>query len=227
VLKIHIALRLKTDAGAEDVGQGTTLLGEGVNNRSAGGRKGGLEHVAEDAKNAVEVLELGVAVGPPLEAGHHLGDEDKVDDEGRGEQGVLADVEDADGLVAAHEDLGVVLVEGALVVTDSGHVLDDDGVVGMLALLVEDRVGFNHVVDDVGLGDLLGAELLLRGEVLAVVVSQMVVAGDGGELDAGADEEVDESRLHLGLARLEVVATDKSVVLLGEVNGTRDEGVLG
>src|SRR5689334_14213352 len=72
-----------------------------------------------------------------------------------------------DGLVAAHKNLGVVLIKGTLVVTNSGHVLDDDGMVGVLAGAVEHAVGLNHVIDNVGLGDLLGAELLLRRQVLA------------------------------------------------------------
>ena len=46
----------------------------------------------------------------------------------------LALVEDVDGRAAAAEDLGVVLVDGALAVADGGHVLDDDDVVGVLAL---------------------------------------------------------------------------------------------
>ena len=51
-------------------------------------------------------------------------------------------------------------------------------------------------------------ELRRSAEVLSVVVSEVVVADDGGGLDAGGDEEVDEDGLELGLARLEVVAAD-------------------
>ena len=49
----------------------------------------------------------------------------------------------------AEEDLSVVLVEGPLVVADGRHVLDDDGVVRVLALLVQHGVCLDHVVDDV------------------------------------------------------------------------------
>jgi len=131
------------------------------------------------------------------------------------------------GLVTAHENLSVVLVEGALVIAYGGHVLDDDAVVRVLTLLVEDRVGLDHVIDDVGLGNLLGAELLLGAQVLAVVVAEMVIAGNGGELDAGVDKEVNKGRLHLGLARLEVVTTDEGAMAVGELNGAGNEGVLG
>jgi hypothetical protein len=86
--------------------------------------------------------------------------------------------------VAAHEDLGIILVKSTLIISNSGHVLDDNSVVGVLALLVEDRVSLNHVIDDIGLGDLLRAELLLRAQVLAIVVAKVVVAGNRGQLDS-------------------------------------------
>lgn len=54
----------------------------------------------------------------------------------------------------------------------------------------------------------------------------MVVACDGGQLDTGVDEEVDECGLHLCLAGLEVVAADEGVVLTSKFDGARDEGVL-
>jgi hypothetical protein len=187
-----------------------------------------LEHVAENAEHAVETSILGFGtVGLPLDAGHHFGYENQVDDQRRGEERVLADIEDADGLVTTQEDLGIVLIKSTLVVSHSGHVLDDDSVIGVLALLVEDGVGSHHVIDDIGLGDLLGAELLLRAEVHAVVVAKMVVAGNGGELDTGVDQEVDQGGLHLSLTRLEVVTTNESIVLLGKLDSTRNEGVLG
>lgn len=131
------------------------------------------------------------------------------------------------GLVATEENLGVVLVKRTLVVGNSGHVLDDDAVVGVLALLVQHAVGLNHVVHNVGLGNLLGAELLLGAQVLAVVVTKVVVAGNRGQLDTGVDQEINESRLHLSLARLEIIATNEGIVALSQLNSSRHEGVLG
>jgi hypothetical protein len=190
-----------------------------------------LEHVAENTKHAVEssVIRRTTfgAVSLPLNTSHHLGDENEIDDQWRGQQGVLADIEETDGLVTVQEDLGVVLVKGTLVVSHSRHVLDDDTVVGMLAFLVQDVVGSDHVVDNIGLGDLFGSELLLGAEVHAIVVAEMVVAGNRGEFDTGVDHEVNKSRLHLSLAGLEVVTADEGVVLLGQLDGTRDESVLG
>jgi hypothetical protein len=128
--------------------------------------------------------------------------------------------------MTSHEDLSIVLIQSTLVVTNSWHVLDDDSVVRMLALLVENRVGFNHVIHNVGLGDFLGAELLLGAEVLSIIVAKMVVAGNGSELDTSADQEVDQGRLHLGLTRLKVVTTNEGIVLLSKFNGTRNKCVL-
>ena len=61
---------------------------------------------------------------------------------------------------------------------------------------------------------------------MPVVVAEVVVARDRGELDAGAYEEVDERGLHLGLAGLEVVAADVGGVFGGQVDNAGDEGVL-
>lgn len=231
VLKGHVRLGLKSNTGPEDVGQSATLLGQGVDDGSTRGRERRLQHVAEDAQDAVEaaiVLGGGTVgrAGSPLDASHHLRHDHQVNDQWGGKQRILTDVEDGNGLVAAHENLGIVLVQGTLVVADSRHVLDDNSVIGVLALLVQDRVGFNHVIDNIGLGDLLGSELLVGAQVLAVVVAQVVVRRDGRELDTGIDQEIDQGRLHLGLTRLEIVAANKRTMLLGKLNGTRNKGVL-
>lgn len=130
-------------------------------------------------------------------------------------------------LVTTEENLSIVLIQGTLVVGYSGHILDHDAVIGVLALLVENMVGFNHVIHDIGLGDLLGAELLMGAQVLTIVVTQVIVAGDGGQLDAGTDEEVNKSGFHLGLARLEVISANVGIVLLRQLNSTGNKGVLG
>lgn len=86
MLQSHVILGLQTNAGAEDVGQSTALLGKSVDDRSAWWSQRSLEHVAEDAEDAVEVLEiLGgsaiVGLSLPLDAGHNLGNEDEIDDQ--------------------------------------------------------------------------------------------------------------------------------------------------
>lgn len=95
VLQGHVRLGLETDARPEDVGQRGALLGQGVDDGGAGRREWCLEHVAKDAENAVEALVVVVALALPLDARHHLRDEHEVDDQGRGQQGILADVENA------------------------------------------------------------------------------------------------------------------------------------
>ena len=184
--------------------------------------------------------------GLPLDTGHHLGDDNEIDDEGGGKQRVLTNVEKAinnvskwvakgrvekgvlrDGLVATHENLSIVLIQSTLVIGNSRHVLDNNAVVRVLAVLVQDRVGLHHVVNNVRLGNLLGAELLLGAQVLAVVVAEMVVGGNGGQLDTSVDEEVDEGRLHLGLTRLKIITANVGVVLLSKLESTGDESVLG
>ena len=109
--------------------------------------------------------------------------------------------------MATHEDLGVVFVQGTLVVSNRWHVLDDHGMIRVFAFLVENVVGGNHIIYHVGLGNLLGAELSLRAQILAIIVSKMVVACNGGQLDTGIDQEIDESRFHLGLTGFEVVTS--------------------
>ncbi len=128
--------------------------------------------------------------------------------------------------MASHEDLGVVLIQSALVVTHSGHILDDNSVVRMLAFLVKNCVGFNHIINNVRLGDFLGAELFVRAEILPIIIAEVVVAGNRSELDTSADQEVNQSRLHLGLTRLEIITPNKGVVSLSKFNGTRDKSVL-
>lgn len=79
----------------------------------------------------------------------------------------LALVEDVDSLPTTTEDLGVVLVDSPLRVTDGRNILDDDDMVRVLALtlllalgsnlrsLVEQPVGVDHVIDDAALADFL------------------------------------------------------------------------
>ena len=129
--------------------------------------------------------------------------------------------------MTTHEDLSVILIKSTLVVANSRHILDDDSVIGMFTFLVEDGISLNHIVDDVRFGNFLGAELLLRAKVLSIVVTEVVVAGDRGQLDTSADQEVDKGGFHFGLARLEVITTNESVVLLGKLDSTWHEGVLG
>lgn len=54
----------------------------------------------------------------------------------------------------------------------------------------------------------------------------MIIAHYGHGLDAGADQEIHQNGLELGLSGLEVVATDKDIGLFGQLNAARNKGVL-
>lgn len=114
----------------------------------------------------------------PGNTSHHLSNYDKVYDQRRSQEGVLADIEETDSLMTAHEDLRVVLVQSALVVADCRHILDDNGVVRMLAWLVEHVVCRDHIIHDVGFGDLLGSKLLLGTQIHPVIVAEVIVTGN-------------------------------------------------
>jgi hypothetical protein len=94
MLKRHIILRLQTHASAEDVRESTSLLGKRIDNGRSVRHQRRLEHVRQDAQDGVESAVL-AAVRLPGHAGHELGDEDEIDDQRGGEEGVLADVEEA------------------------------------------------------------------------------------------------------------------------------------
>lgn len=226
VLERHVTLWLKTNASAEDVGESSPLLRQGIHDRSAWRCQRSLEHIAKNAQHRVETTKILLGLRLPLDTRHHLGYEDEIDDERGCQKRVFADVKDRDGLVATEENLSIVLVKSTLVIANGGHVLDHDGVVRVLAFLVQDRVGGNHVVNDIGLGDFLGTELFLGGQVHSVVIAEMVVRGDGGELDACVDEEVNECGLHLSLAGFEVIAANEGIVLRGKLDSSGNEGVL-
>mmetsp|Transcript_7138 Transcript_7138/g.18558 ORF Transcript_7138/g.18558 Transcript_7138/m.18558 type:complete len:292 (+) Transcript_7138:618-1493(+) len=161
-----------------------------------------------------------------FDTGGHLGKQGEVKNERRREQRVFARVVHHNRVGASHEDLRSVLVHRALGVGDVRHILDDDDVVGVLVFRVEDSIGANHIIDHVRLGDLLRAERLWRREVLAIVVAKVVVRDDRRRLDSRRDEEVDHDRLHLRLARFEVVSTDHHIVLLRKLDHARHESVL-
>ena len=67
-----------------------------------------------------------------------------------------------DGVLPPGEDIGSVLVHGALGVCDVGHVLDDNDVIGLLVFLEENAIRREHVVDHVRFANLLEAELAVR-----------------------------------------------------------------
>jgi hypothetical protein len=156
VLQSHVSLRFKTDTSTEDISQSTSLFGKGIDNRCSRWSQRSLKHVTENAEHAVEALEVlrgsticGLSF--PGDTRHHLCNEHKINDEWRSQQGVLTDVEKPDlsatspigrtvnlrdRLMATHEDLSVILVQGTLIITNGWHILDHNGMIWMLAFLV-------------------------------------------------------------------------------------------
>ena len=54
----------------------------------------------------------------------------------------------------------------------------------------------------------------------------MIVGGNGGKLDSCIDQEVDKGRLHLGLTRLEVIATNECAFTLSKIDCAGNECIL-
>jgi len=226
VLEEHVVVRSKTDASTKDVLNALTLTSKSIDDRGASGDHGALEKVAEDGEDGSETFRLGHVLGLVGDTGHELSHDDEIGHERSGKERILAGVVDGDGVDATHEDLRGVLIHSTLAVTHIRHVLDDDAVIGLLTGLVEDAVALDDIIDNAGLGDLLGAELSGRAQVLAIVVTKMVVGDDGGDLETGTDEEVSENALDLGLTTLEVITSDVDTVALSKLDDTGDEGVL-
>ena len=141
----------QSDACAEYVLDARALPEQGVDDGRSLGNQRRLAQEAQDGQHGVEALEVLRGGGAELDALAQLGDDDEVEHEGAGEQGVLAGVVDDDGVGATHHDLGRVLVHGALAVAHARHVLDHHAVVGLLTLPVQDAVRLHHVVDHVAL----------------------------------------------------------------------------
>jgi len=150
----------------------------------------------------------------------------------------LALVEDVDGRPATAEDLGIILIDSTLGITNGRNIFDDNNVVGMFPLtngstfrnfrsLEKKAVGVNHVIDNTTFADLLAPELPLSRQVTTVVVSKMIIRSNGKWLDTGVDKKLGKNRLKLSLAGLEIVATDEGFMTLSELDGTRNKGVLG
>ncbi len=68
--------------------------------------------------------------------------------------------------------------------------------------------------------------MLRSAQVLAIVVSKVIVAHDGCWLDASGNQKIHEDGFNLGLTRFEVVSSDEDLFLLGKFNYTRNKSVL-
>jgi hypothetical protein len=89
----EVALVLETQTRLEEHLQPIPLPRERVDDVGAGLDERGLEHVAQERQHRVERLELGLSLAAVRDAGEQLGEDGEVENERRGEEGVLALVE--------------------------------------------------------------------------------------------------------------------------------------
>jgi len=226
VLEKHVVVGSKTDASTEDVLNAFTLTSKSVDHRSASGNHGALKEIAKDGKDGGKTFRLLHLLGLVGNTSHKLSKNDKISHERSSKKRILASVMNSDGVHTTHEDLRGVLIHSTLAITDIRHVLDDDAVIGLLTRLVEDAVALNDIIDNAGLGDLLGAELGRRAQVLTIVVAKVVVRDDRGDLETSTDEEIGEDTLDLSLTALEIITSNVDAITLSKLDDTRDEGVL-
>jgi len=226
VLKQHVRIGEETSASAEQVGDCTLLLGERVDDGGARHDQRSLEHVRQDREDRLERNEARDVISLVSDTSHELGKNNEINDQRRSEKRVLAGVVHNDSVETVHEDGGRVLIHSTLGVTDVRDVLDDNDVVRVFTWLVEDVVHADHVINDVGLGNLLGSELSRSRQVLTIVVTEVVVRNDSLGLDTSRNKEVNQDGLHLSLTRLEVITTDEDTAALSEVNDTWNNGIL-
>lgn len=227
VLKKHVVAWCETNASTEDVLDAFTLTGKSVDDGSAFRDLGALEEIREDREDGGKAFRLVHALCLISDTGHELSEDDKVDHERSSKEGILASVVDCNGVATTHEDLRGVLIHGTLRVTDIRDVLDNNAVVGVLTFLVENAVSVDNIINNRTLGDLLGTELCRAAEVLSIVVTEMVVAHDGTDLETSTDKEVSKNALDLGLTRLEVITSNMDTVAGSKLNSTGNKSVLG
>ena len=228
VLQKHTVLGRQTDTSLHDVLNTVPLTEKSIHNGGTGGNKRSLQHEREQRHHRVEALEFfHLALDAVLDTTRKLSNENQIKHHRGSQKGILTGVVNDKSVLSTHENLGGVFIHGPLGVTDVREVLDDDNVVRLLSGLVKDLVGLDHVIDDVALGDLLGPELLGSRQVLSIVVTEMVVRGNGDGLDTRGHQPIDQDGLELGLTSLEIVTTNRDVAAEGHVQDTGNEGVLG
>lgn len=71
-------------------------------------------------------------------------------------------------LMSSHKDFTVVFVQSTLGVSNSRHILDDHGVIGVFSFLVQNIVCLDHIINNIALANLLASESLLLVQVLAI-----------------------------------------------------------
>lgn len=216
----EVIFQRNTSADLEQVFDTILLSEQRVDDGGFISSSGGLAKVTEDAQDVVESVEISFVVSLPFDSFQQFSEEDKIEDDGSGQEGVFTDVVDGPGLFTAQEDFRDVFVDGLLGITSTGDVLDDDFVVGVFTLLEQAGVGSDDIISAGLLGGFLGLEGLFGREVLTVVVTQMVITDDRDGLKTTTNDNVDEGSLELSLTSLEIVTDNEGVVLDSQFNET-------
>ena len=155
--------------------------------------------------------------GPPGQ----VHEQDKVEDDGRGQDAVPAEEVDLDLHRVAHpaEDVDVV---PALLVVPPGRVIIDPDLVGVFAVKVRVDPRLEDVLEDAQLALFLRLEGLGIVEDLAVAVAEDVGREPAVEAEEPRFESGGKDGLHQGLPGLEVLAGDGHRLFAGELPHGRD-----
>jgi hypothetical protein len=160
-------------------------------------------------------------------SGHQFAQNNEIDDDSCSQKTVFADIIANKSVFSSHEDLTGVLIDSFLGVSSRGNILDNNRVIRVLfrvSWIIEQRI-VKNILDAFWFGGFLGLELFLWGQVLAIVVAQVVVRHTWFGLDACTSEEIHEGGFEFGLACFEIIADQQSTE--GGVFQARDEGILG
>src|SRR6266851_1160473 len=209
LLAVVVEAEVGDEAFAHDVAKGVLELHrldeEVVLRVDAGGAVGSLEVEAEPLLNAEAAQAWGT--------GREVHEEDEVEGERRGEDGVAAEEVYLELHRVAEPAEDVDVVPSLFVVAAGWVVVDADLVVDVL-VEVGVQLGLEDVVKHAELGFFLGLEGLGVVEDLAVAIAEDVGGVPAADAEVADLKGRGEDGLDEGLAGLEVLAADGSVHLL-------------
>lgn len=107
MLQQHVVLRGQAEAGTEDVLDAGALLEQGIDHWSPRRHQRSLQQIRQGGQHAVKGAQgvAGHRAGLEADAAEQLGEDDQIQDDGYGKQGVLAGVVYRYGVVTAQQDL--------------------------------------------------------------------------------------------------------------------------
>jgi len=135
-------------ADLEQVLDAVLLTGEAVNQGGFLSGLRGFHEVAEHTQDSIESLEA-LVLDLVFNSFEELGQEEKVQNDRCGKEGIFANVVECQGMLATHKYLGDVLVHCFLGVSGRGNVFDDDRMIDVQAAVSfgEEGIGVDDVFD--------------------------------------------------------------------------------